>query len=151
VDRWPNISPREGQISVAKTFRTLFGGDIWCKAWDRDMRKIHASCVYNTDMRHPEELEQQEALNALKIYIQNDRVEQEMLEAQAKGDPLWSDISESFYGLLKSRADVIITNNGSIPELHSQVAQVVEDRWGDWTSWFDTPSSVTQHTQQPSI
>lgn len=135
IDRWPFGVPREHLIRVAQMFRTFYGGDIFVKAWSRRAKLSKARCLIVTDLRHTEELDDLNDLKAIIVYVQNDKAEALLKSLQRVGDMAANDASEASYELMRNSADVIITNNGSIADLHKQVSEVALRLLGDWTLW----------------
>ena len=146
MDRYPHKSPREVLQHVANTMRTLYSPDIWVQAWQRRLPTMEAECLVCTDLRHPEELDLLRQYKAKIVYVENPAVSQAQRDAQlqAKGDlsihdtstKLWNDPSESFYPLMRLNSDAVITNDGTITELHQQVDTVAKGFYGDWNSWL---------------
>lgn len=142
LDRWPYLIPREVLQNMAKQMRTFYGPDVFARRWGERIKQATAACVVCTDLRHLEELDLMEQLGATIIYVENARVEKEMVDGRANGDPLWSDVSESHYALLKARAHRIIPNDRGINDLHEMCDKAVKETLGDWTMWGTKPPTI---------
>lgn len=135
LNRWPGETPRTHLIKVAKMFRTFYGGDVFVKRWEEIIKQLKTECVVVTDLRHTEELDSLKARNAIIIYVQNDVAEAKLRELKEAGDFAANDASEASYELMRAESHAVITNNGSIDELHTQVSVVAKELLGDWTLW----------------
>jgi hypothetical protein len=139
LDRWPNVTPRHLLQNFAATQRTLYSPDIFVRGWSRkmDMRaSMDFQCVLVTDLRHQEELDELRTRGAIIIYVHNPRVEQERIDGIARGDPLWTDVSEAMAESLRLHADAVLENDGiSFDLLHTNTHALVKSLIGDWTQW----------------
>jgi hypothetical protein len=146
IKGWPDKTPRFHMQNVAKMFRTYYGGDVWVQAWERKIATLKTQCIVVTDLRHTEELETLKSMGAIICYVQRDIAEAELTTARAEGNALASDVSESFYHLIRKEAHYTITNNGTISELHEQVAKVARAALGDYHTWGLSPLPTNLNT-----
>lgn len=137
LSRWPFHTPRYHMINIAKLFRTFYGGDVWVRAWERKIKISRAKCIVLTDLRHVEELEVLQKMQAVIIYVQNDKAEAELHRLREAGDMAANDVSEAAYELMRMSATTVLPNNGTIDELHSKMAEVALEHLGNWTIWGD--------------
>lgn len=150
TETYPKVAPRFPLMDGANWFRDTYGGDVWCHAHERNINWDY-KCQVITDHRFPEEMDYLDSwgkcpnyCEALILYIQNDKAEANLLEAKKSGDKAANNPSESFYDLIKARANsseigysrtVIIDNNGTIPQLHGKVLAAVRNHFGYWGEW----------------
>lgn len=135
LNRWPFGTPRDHLIKVAKMFRTFYGGDIFVRRWEEIIKLSKAECIVVTDLRHTEELDKLEEMKAIIIYVQNDKAEAKLRSLKEAGDMAANDASEASYDLMRARSHAIVTNNGSINDLHTEVSKVAKELLGDWSLW----------------
>lgn len=135
VDRWPNQAPRTVLQNVANTFRTMYAGDIWVRAWLRKVPKLTADCVLITDLRHIEELEALRELGAKIIFIDNPKIAALRAKGIEVGDPMWTDSSEAFTDALRLEADAIIQNDADLNTLYSRTMHAVQHMFPEWQFW----------------
>lgn len=134
---WPYIEPRFSMMDIANWMCDKYGGDIWCWAHERNINYDYGAQVI-TDHRFPEEIEYLDSFgrDALTLYIQRDEAEESLLAAQKSGSKMANNPSEQHYALIKQHPrTVVITNNGTIPQLHAQVWAVVRNHFGFWRDW----------------
>lgn len=153
TETYPFVAPRFPLMDGANWFRETYGGDVWCHCHERNINWDY-KCQVITDHRFPEEMQYLDSwgmcpnyTEALVLYIQNDKAEQALKEAQAAQDKMATNPSESFYDIIKERAlspvvaeaahsrTVIIDNNGTIEQLHGQVLAAVRNHFGYWGEW----------------
>lgn len=152
TETWPFIEPRFPMMDIANWMRDKYGGDIWCRAHERNINPNYKAQVI-TDHRFPEEIEYLESwgmapnyCEALTLYIQRDEAEEALKAAQKSGSVMANNPSEMFYDKIKERAGlnsldnvhpqtVIIDNNGTIEQLHGQVLAAVRNHFGFWGHW----------------
>lgn len=135
LERWPFVTPRSLLQDVANHFRDVYGADVWVRAWLRQVEESTAGCVLVTDLRFPNEVERLKNMGAYIIYVQSDWAENKLKEAQEAGDPLALNVSESHWDEIKGAADVIMPNNGSIPDLFTAVEDVSNMLYGQRRDW----------------
>lgn len=149
TEAFPGVAPRFPLMDGANWFRYAYGGDVWCHCHERNINWDYKAQVI-TDHRFPEESKYLDSWGqipnyqeALILYIQNDKAEKALKDAQAAGDKMATNPSEQFYDVIKARAGVeglpsrtvIIDNNGSIANLHGQVLAAVRNHFGYWGEW----------------
>jgi dephospho-CoA kinase len=81
-------------------------------------------------------------MKAIIVYVQNDEAEKKLRQLKEAGDIAANDASEASYDLMRAKASAIITNNGTIDALHTQVHQVAKEFLGDWATWGKEPATV---------
>jgi hypothetical protein len=59
--------------------------------------------------------------------------------------------SEANYSILRREADVIITNNGSIENLHGQVYGVVRNKFGYWGYWDNVDRDIVHQLRMGEL
>jgi hypothetical protein len=127
---FPFLCPRQLVIDIANWARDTYGGEVHARNWERDAQEHqelwgdHIFVI--TDMRFPEELEMIRRHQSVLIYIERPEAEEKLYAAQAAGDKLASNVSESHYALMRKNADFIIPNNGTVEELHARVREAAE-------------------------
>lgn len=132
---WPYETIRIHLQDVANWFRDRYGGDVWVRAWQARAARSQASCQVITDLRFPEELEMIQAAGGKVIYVHRDAAEEALTQAQSAGDKMASNVSEQHYDLLRSNADYVVYNNGSIPNLFSEIDVALFDAFSYRESW----------------
>lgn len=139
----PAYTPRQILQNVAHMFRTMYAQDIWVRAWERNILTQTSKCIITTDLRHVEELTRIRQLGGKVIYVLNPRVEEIRREGRKVGDPRWSDSSEAYAEMLHSEADCVVTNDGlDVQALHKEVAQTMNELFGDPATWAVTSPSL---------
>lgn len=135
LDQWPYDTIRIHLQDVANWFRSRYGGDVWVKAWEARAYRSRASCQVITDLRFPEEVAMIKALGGKIVYVVRDSAEEQLASLQAEGDKMASNISESHYPMIRSQADFILYNNGSLPDLFSELDIIQYNAYGYRHSW----------------
>jgi hypothetical protein len=132
---WPNLCPRQLTIDVANWYRDKYTGEVWARKWERDALHSDVPCQIIPDLRFPEELEMLRRHHSLIVYVQRDSAEKALREAQAGGDEMAKNVSESHYDMLRKIANCRIDNNGPIHDLRNHVYAVVRNCFGHWSNW----------------
>lgn len=145
LEEWPHIEPRWPLMDIANWMRDKYGGDVWARRWERKWTKREASSVgagfppstyVVTDVRFPDdEVPMFRRHNTLLVYVHSDVAETKLQEAQQAGDSMALNQSEAHYPRLRALANAVVTNNGTIAELHGQLQAVVQNAWGHWNYW----------------
>lgn len=139
LEEWPRIEPRWAMMDIANFMREKYGPDVWVHALESRLQIAekedpHGAYVI-TDLRFPNEIDYLLRHNALIIYVQRDKAEKALKEAQARGDEKALNPSEAYYALMREKATVVLDNNGNIHQGHAQVFKAVRSHFGGWSTW----------------
>ena len=106
--------------TYAQGVRDLLGEDIWINSlnlWYINLQDIaiNDQLVVIDDLRYPNELHYIQSNEGKVIYIHKD------IELSDRHK------SESYYSLIRSKADYVLDNNGSLKDLYKQVDFILKD------------------------
>lgn len=135
----PVIEPRWFMMDEANGLRDRYHPEIHARRWERHIKREegHWGAIVIPDLRFPDEelpaIRRQKV--SLVVYIHRDEAEEKLALAQANMDPKALNASEAHYKRLRAEADIVLTNNGAIHELHNAVNQAVHVHFGHWINW----------------
>jgi dephospho-CoA kinase len=136
----PVIEPRWFMMDEANGLRDRYHREIHARRWERHCNlNPEWGAHVATDLRFPDEevpaIRRAGTTGSLIIYIQRDEAEAALKGAQEAGDAKALNPSEIHYARLKELADIVITNNAQIHDLHNAVNSAVHLKFGHWVHW----------------
>lgn len=139
LTEWPYIEPRWPMMDIANWMRDKYGGDVWARRWERlALQATDWGCHVITDMRFPEEVEMIKRHDYILVYIERPEAEEALAKAQAVGDAMALNQSESHYEMLRREATHLVQNDGEFYKLRNQILSVAGTAFDHWTYW-DVP------------
>lgn len=119
LDPYWGLSPRDAMQKIGtEMFRNMISPDVWVKCLLKNLEGCQENVVI-TDCRFQNEYDAMKRHEALFVFIDRNNFNQNTQNC-------CKHVSESFICKLREKCDAIISNNGTIEDMHQQLKQLLE-------------------------